>query len=258
MTALWSMSYNVRYDTPEDGDDVWDERRDAVADVVRSRRPDIVGYQEPLPHQLADLRERLPAYEIVGRGRNADGSGERSPIGFRRDRFSMLDRETFWLSETPENPGSVGWDAELPRIATRLRLRDERTGRTLTHCNTHLDYDGARARREAASLLARRLDGDGATILTGDFNCEADSPPYRRLVEGGFRDARSASDFSPFGPHTTRTDFGSLHPDWIIDHVFVDGPLSVRQCGICSETDRRHQYPSDHLPVLAELRYEDR
>ncbi|WP_377076493.1 hypothetical protein [Natronoarchaeum sp. GCM10025703] len=108
------MSYNVRYDTPGDGDDVWDERRDAVADIVRSRRPALVGFQEPLPHQLTDLRERLPAYEIVGRGRNADGGGERSPIGFRRDRFSVLDRETLWLSETPENPGSVGWDAELP------------------------------------------------------------------------------------------------------------------------------------------------
>ncbi|MFC7209557.1 endonuclease/exonuclease/phosphatase family protein [Natronoarchaeum sp. GCM10025321] len=258
MTALWTMSYNVRYDTPGDGDDVWDERRDAVADIVRSRRPALVGFQEPLPHQLTDLRERLPAYEIVGRGRNADGGGERSPIGFRRDRFSVLDRETLWLSETPENPGSVGWDAELPRIATRLRLRDEQTGRTLTHCNTHFAHKGERARREAASLLARRLDGDDPTILTGDFNCEADSPPYRRLVDAGVRDARSASELPPFGPHTTRTDFGSLHPDWIIDHVFVDGPLSVRQCGTCSETDRRHRYPSDHLPVLAELRYEDR
>lgn len=256
MSALWVMSYNVRYDTPADGEDSWAERRDAVANVVRARRPDIVGFQEPLPDQLADLRDRLPEYTIVGRGREADGDGEHTPIGFRTDRFSLLDRDTFWLSETPDRPGSVGWDAELPRIGTRVRLRDELTDRTLTHCNTHLDHTGTRARRESAALLARKLDGDGPTILTGDFNCQADSPPYRRLVDSPLHDARTLSTAPPFGPPTTRTDFGSLYRDWIIDHVFVDAAVSVRQCGSCSETDRRGRYPSDHLPVLTALCYE--
>ncbi len=255
MNTLWVMSYNVRYDTSEDDDDSWSDRRDSVADVVRTRRPDLVGFQEPLPHQIADLRDRLPEYEILGQGRRADGGGEHTPIGFRRDRFSLLDRETFWLSETPDQPGSVGWDAELPRIATRFWLRDERTGKTLTHCNTHLDHAGEQARREAAAMLVRELDSDGPTILTGDWNCEQGSPPYQRLVKTSVRDARAVSTTPPFGPPTTRTDFESLHDEWIIDHVFVDGAVSVRQCGTCSETDRRHRYPSDHLPVLAELRY---
>lgn len=255
MNTLCVMSYNVRYDTSTDDEDAWPERRDAVADVVRSRRPDLVGFQEPLPNQIEDLRNRLPEYEIRGRGRRADGGGEHTPIGFRRDRFSLLDRETFWLSETPAEPGSVGWDAELPRIATRFWLRDEQAGTTLTHCNTHLDHEGEQARREAAALLARELDSDGPTILTGDFNCEADTPPYRRLVDGSLRDARAASTTPPFGPATSRTDFESLYSQWIIDHVFVDSAFSVRQCGTCSEIDRRHRYPSDHLPVLAELRY---
>lgn len=256
MTALWVMSYNVRYDTPADGADAWAERRDAVCGVIRARQPDVVGLQEVLPRQFRDLRERLPGYQLIGRGRKADGTGEHVPVAVRRDRFTLLDRETFWVSETPDTPGSIGWDAALPRIATRVRLRDERTDATYTVCNTHFDHTGERARAEAAKLLSRRLDGTEPTILTGDFNCEAGSPPYDRLVgEDGttLRDARAASTLPPFGPPTSRTDFGSLHPEWIIDHVFVDGSFTVRQCGTCSETDRRGRYPSDHLPVLVEL-----
>jgi len=262
VTALRLLTYNVRYDTPEDGDRTWDRRRDAVADAVRSYDPDIVGFQEPLPHQLADLRERLPDYRIVGRGRNASpDEGEHVPIGYRTDRFELADRETFWLSEMPDEPGSVGWDAEFPRIATCVRLRDEAADAAVVHCNVHLDHSGERARLESAVLLRRRLgafaDGD-PTILSGDFNCEADAPPLRRLVDEdasglGFRDARVAATGAVEGPGTTRNDYDSLLAGMEIDHVLATLDVGVERVETCADRDDGGRFPSDHLPVVADL-----
>ena len=254
------MTYNVRYDTSDDAPHDWAARRDAVAGTVRFHRPDVVGFQEPLAHQVADLRERLPGYRIVGRGRRENGEGEHVPIGFRTERFALEKRETFWLSETPDRPGSVGWDADLPRIATRLRLRDRETGGRFWHCNTHLDHRGERARLEGARLLARRLetavDGEPA-LLTGDFNCERGDPPHRALTadESGLRlrDAREAASRPPHGPPTTRTDFESLVPDRAIDHALVTPGVDVEQIGVCTDLDADGDFPSDHLPVLADL-----
>jgi endonuclease/exonuclease/phosphatase family metal-dependent hydrolase len=253
------MTFNVRYDTPEDGVHDWAGRRDAVAATVRFHRPDVVGFQEPLAHQLSDLRERLPGYRVVGRGRGETPSdGEHAPVGFRTDRFALDERTTFWLSETPDEPGSVGWDADLPRVATCVRLRDRETGTALWHCNTHLDHQGERARLEGARLLARRLPelrGGNDALLTGDFNCETGDPPHRALIgdDTSLRDARAASSFPTHGPETTRTDFESLVPDRAIDHVLVTPGVGVEQVGTCTDVDADGTFPSDHLPVVAHL-----
>jgi endonuclease/exonuclease/phosphatase family metal-dependent hydrolase len=169
---LRAMSFNVRYDTAADGDRSWDDRKEMVASVIRFHRPEIVGLQEPLAHQFEYLRERLPEYEWVGEGRRAeDAVGEHNPVGYRRERFDRLDWDYFWLSETPDVPESVGWDAELPRILTWVELRDGHTGTRFVAVNTHFDHRGERARLESARLLRETVaeladasdasDGDG-------------------------------------------------------------------------------------------------
>src|SRR6056297_763941 len=104
MTAIRVLSYNVRYANRGDHHDAWHDRRDAVGRLVRFHRPDVAAFQEPLPDQRDDLRERLPAYEFVGRGREAGGGGEGCPIAVRSDRWEVAASDTFWLSESPEEP----------------------------------------------------------------------------------------------------------------------------------------------------------
>jgi endonuclease/exonuclease/phosphatase family metal-dependent hydrolase len=256
-----ALTYNVRRDVASDGEFDWAARRDAVASTLRFHRPDVIGLQEPLAHQYADVREALPAYEWVGRSRNADdGDGEFCPVGYRPGRFDLLDSGTFWLSETPEEPGSVGWDASHPRIATRVRLRENRTGRELTYLNTHFDHEGERARRESARLLVERLaetrDGDPA-VVAGDFNCTPGSDPHAVLAGAGefespLVDAREATPHRPHGPTTTKTDFESLVPDTRIDHAFVAG-LDVAGYAVATDMGGDGWFPSDHLPVVVDL-----
>ncbi|MFB6087384.1 MAG: endonuclease/exonuclease/phosphatase family protein [Haloarculaceae archaeon] len=261
MDAVRLVSFNVRYDEPDDGRFDWEGRRDAVASTLRFHRPDVVGLQEPLAHQYEDVRDALDGFDWVGRSRRAaTREGEFCPVGYRTDRISRLDSGTFWLSETPDDPGSVGWDAALPRIATWARLRDERSGERFCYVNTHFDHTSARARRESARLLLERLPGlrDGLpVVLAGDFNCTAGERPHAILAgtdegDSPLIDAREASAHPWHGPETTRTDFESLDLGRAIDHAFVDG-LAVRQVGVATDQFGDGWYPSDHLPLVVDF-----
>ncbi|WP_459879631.1 endonuclease/exonuclease/phosphatase family protein [Halorubrum gandharaense] len=265
MTRLRVLSYNVRYANEADHHDVWPSRRDGVASLVRFHRPAIVGFQEPLPEQRRDLRERLPTYEFVGRGRRADGEGEGCPIAVRRDRLTIRDSGTFWLSETPDEP-SVGWDASYPRIATWARVapRDEDgngkgdgdEGDAWLVVNVHFDHVGTRARRESARLLRERAadlaDGD-PVVVCGDLNATPDSEPHRELTDGDLQDAATTADLR-HGPQTSLTDFETLIDGRRIDHVLVSPRVDVDAFATLADRDDRGRYPSDHLPVLAKLR----
>ncbi|MFC7141057.1 endonuclease/exonuclease/phosphatase family protein [Halosimplex aquaticum] len=259
--AVRVLTYNVRRDVASDGEFDWAARRDAVASTLRFHRPDVIGLQEPLAHQYADVRDALPAYEWVGQSRNADdGDGEFCPVGYRRDRFERVDAGTFWLSPTPEEPGSVGWDAAYPRIATWVRLEYRRSGERLLYANTHLDHESARARAEGAELLRERVqeqrENDEALVVGGDLNCLAGDEPHRALAgpdeESPLVDAREASPHPPHGPSTTRTDFEGLLPDRQIDHVFVAG-CDVAGYGVAADVMGDGWFPSDHLPVVVDL-----
>jgi endonuclease/exonuclease/phosphatase family metal-dependent hydrolase len=258
------MSYNIRYDNPNDGRYAWRTRRDNVAGVIRFHRPDVVGLQEALHDQLQDLRERLPSYQWLSAGRaKAENAGEYAAVGFDKLRFNLETSSTFWLSETPSETGSTGWDARFPRLVRYVKLRERQSGTELFHFNTHFDHEGETSRLKSAKLLQRRIDElapDAPVVVTGDFNCRESEPPYRHLTnrsqsnEGRtLRDARYASCHPHHGPVTTMTDFQNLIPEKKIDYVFVTSDVVVDDHGVCSDSYRNGQYPSDHLPIVARL-----
>ena len=257
--TLEIASFNLRYNTLSDSANAWPMRLDAVLAMLGSA--DLIGVQEALPSMLFDIDDGLEGFSRIGVGRNADGSGEHSSILYRISRFELLDSGTFWLSETPDVPGSQGWDAALPRIATWGRFRDRRTGGTFLHVNTHFDHRGEIARRESAHLLVGWVgehDREEPVLLTGDFNTEENSETYRILTEdASLRDARLVSETPPSGVAATWNDFGRVIPLRRIDFVFVKGNVAVKRFATWDQTigdvlgtdDPR--LPSDHYPVSA-------
>ncbi len=256
--AVRVMTFNIRYDTPDDGENAWPNRKEMAAGVIRFHQADFAGLQEALLSQIQDLEERLPEYEWIGVGRtDGETQGEYTPIFYRPDRFELLDSDTFWLSETPEVPGSKSWDAALERIATWGLFRDVRTGSRFIVLNTHFDHIGTEAREESAKLILSRLEEiapDEPAIVMGDFNTTDETAPYRVLTDSnnGLRDAYVATTSPHYGPASTWTGFDAVVEDRRIDFVFTSDDVDVRRHGILSETiDGR--FPSDHLPVLAEV-----
>ncbi len=82
------MSYNIRLDIPSDGINRWSERREQFIGQVRLMRPAILGLQEVVPGQKADLEAALPGYQFLGVARD-DGraKGEFSNLAIDRDEF---------------------------------------------------------------------------------------------------------------------------------------------------------------------------
>lgn len=257
---LCIMTYNIRYDHTGDGTNAWPHRRSLVMDVIRTHAPDILGVQEALKRQTVDLCEALPEYEFVGVGRD-DGKekGEFSPILYRRDRFLHVRSGTIWLSPTPEQAGSIGWDAALPRIATWVTLRcRENPLIDITVMNTHFDHRGERARLESAKLLRNTAESLGGLplIVMGDFNCPPGSEPHGVLTDESRSSFALADAYAQL--HTDAPNPGSFNGfegatargriDWILH--------SRRFRATAAELDLRTQsgrFPSDHFPVITTL-----
>jgi endonuclease/exonuclease/phosphatase family metal-dependent hydrolase len=276
--TLRVVTYNIRYDNPGDGPNVWTNRREAMVKYLQETKADLIGLQEVLPGQRDYLAGELTDFAVYSVGRDDGEKGEATPILYRKDRFELVEKGSFWLSDTPDKPGSKGWDAALPRVASWVKLRvvarrvsEDATptrrasegDRSLLFVNTHFDHRGAGARLESAKLLVRKInelagEGDQAlpVILTGDFNCTARQAPYAALTSGAtdkqkLLDAQHASKSPHTGGDSTSNAFKELRPGAKIDFIFVRG-LSVATHAI-DDPRIESRFVSDHQPVRAEV-----
>lgn len=253
------MSYNIRFDNPDDGVNAWTNRSHHVADMMGEKYgTDIIGIQEALEHQIRDLQQNLPEYSWVGVGRD-DGKnkGEFSPIFYNKERFDLVATNTFWLSETPQIPGSKSWDAAITRVATWAKLKDRATDQEFYILNTHFDHIGEKARVESSRMITdfiSGLDDELPVIVTGDFNVPESSEAYAVIEEfNSLSDARYESESAHEGPTATFSDWEELRePGSRIDYIFVNPLVKVLSHRIAD--DRYNgRFPSDHLPVVAEI-----
>lgn len=258
--TLKVVSYNIRYGAAPDGPDHWENRKGEVARLLREHEADVVGLQEALRGQLDDLASMVQGYGEIGVGRN-DGKtkGEYAAILYRKDRFSVVESGTFWLSDTPETPGSRSWGNRITRICTWARLRDEPTGRTFYVFNTHLDHESQPSRERSVDLIARRIaerpHAADPVVVTGDFNAGESNPVIAAMTAGGFvRDSFRVlhPDASPAGTFTSFR-LGNVETEKI-DYVFVSEGIEVLEADII-RTSRDGRYPSDHFPVTARVRW---
>lgn len=250
-------SYNIRTNTPVDGENMWPARKERVKALILFHGYDIVGVQEAQPLQMNDLQQ-MQGFASVGIGRDGENGGEFSAIFYRTDRIQVLDSGTFWLSQTPEVM-SKGWDAQLHRICTWAKMKDCKTKKVFYFFNTHLDHIGPTARRESAALLLERIGQTAGTkypvFCTGDFNSQPDAEPIR-IMRSGLLDAKTISEMPPYSPGWSYTGFDVRIPERLmqrreIDYVFVNNRVRILKYGVLTDSDGKY-FPSDHFPVLVE------
>lgn len=255
---LTIATFNIRFDNPRDTGNLWVQRAPAVAALIRFHQFDVFGTQEGMKHQLDDLIKALPEYTYYGAGRD-DGKdkGEFSAVFFKKDKFRLLNKGDFWLSQTPDVP-SMGWDAVCcKRICTWVYLQEVKTGRKFYLFNAHFDHQGVEARKESSKLVLKKIKeiaGSNPTIFTGDLNGDHGSEWYGTIVASGFlRDAfKDVTD--PYLPNGTFNGFGaSLQHKNVIDHIFVTKDITVYRWGALTDT-YGGKFPSDHFPVMAEVK----
>lgn len=256
------MTFNLRVAVPSDPY-VWDQRKHWVAQIIEEHTPDLLGTQEATLPMLAWLTERLsPTHEVYGVNRVAsDKVGEFSAVFIKKDKFSITNKESFMLSETPEIIGSMGWDARCERICSWVELSlGNDTEPVLRFFNTHLDHAGKIARQEGLKLTVSKIKELNEQrplpfIITGDFN----DVPESGLLES----ATSQIPMTSCYDHLTEME--TKHT--LTFHGYFGGSegrpidyiLSSSEGRFLSTSIIRNQiengFPSDHYPVLSTLQF---
>ena len=262
--SLRVMSFNVRYGTAKDGENHWDKRKELCASRVTVFNPDLLGLQEALGFQNVFILGTLEGFAQLGVARE-DGKekGEHTTVMYRKARFELVASGTFWLSETPDEPGSKSWDSSLPRIATWARLKDLKNGGAeLLFLNTHFDHKGNQARVEAAKVIKKFVAEKGKdlpVIITGDFNSAPGSPQYKTLVDKDDSKPEYQDSYVVVFKDKPELVEGTAHAfqekpvTSRIDWILCSPHYSVEDAAI----DRYHEgvlFPSDHFAVNAVLK----
>lgn len=251
--ALKVMSFNVRTPADTQPGRRWEDRRDAMVTLLQQQRPDVVGTQELVKAQADYLAAHLDGYRWFGQGRRGGDGDEHMGVFYDSRRLTLLQSGDFWLSDTPQVPGSISWGHPYPRMVTWGLFERRDDHRRFYLLDTHLPYqpqDEPARVRGALTILSslRTLPTDIPVVLTGDFNSEPGSKTWQTLT-GELTDARAAVA-APVGPAKTFHDFSGVSTtqlDWILVRglrVQHFATLDARPGGVL---------PSDHFPVMATL-----
>ena len=250
------LSYNIKYDNVHDTVNNWNDRKEAMVELLNYYEPGIIGMQEVLDHQLTYLDENLSDYTFIGVGRD-DGKkkGEYSPILYNTKKYTLLKNETFWLSETPHEI-SVGWDASMERICTYGVFVDIESGKQFMVFNTHFDHIGTVAREKSAELIVTKIKEINSNklpvVLMGDLNLSPNETPIK-FLQGALTDGQSITKKPFYGP--TGSFSGFDHNRVLnnrIDYIFVEN-FKVLEYIHIDDRMENNKHISDHLPVFANL-----
>jgi endonuclease/exonuclease/phosphatase family metal-dependent hydrolase len=259
--AIKVMTLNIRYDNPGDTINAWAVRSSQICNFILAEKPDIIGMQEVLRSQSAVLDSTLTAYSSIGVG-SADGvkEGEMNPVFYRKDKYDIVRNLTFWLSDTPEVPGSLGWDASLPRIVTWMELVDKISHDHFFFFNTHFANDSDSARIMSSKMLLSTVEkiAEGYPfIITGDFNMSPTSAGYKILTGPAesiplLKDSYSISEKQPSGPSFTYNGFSDKTGTDRVDYIFVrNGMIVLDHKTVVKKV--KNVFISDHWPVEATI-----
>lgn len=246
------MSFNVRMPSPQDGDNLWAKRRDLFCETVTKYAPDVMGTQELFKEQGDYIVSKLPEYAWFGVSRRGNQTDEHMGVFYRKSALKLEGSGNFWLSETPDVPGSSAWDMSLPRMATWGVFRTK-SGLRFLYVNTHFAHrrEDGEARLKSAQVIRKWIESRKEklpVVLTGDFNTGAGTPPYQELT-AIMKDSWLVSDWRS-GPEGTFHGFKGKPGEARIDWILFDAPWKVAETRAVDD-NRDGRYPSDHFAVLA-------
>ncbi|MFC8303616.1 endonuclease/exonuclease/phosphatase family protein [Specibacter sp. NPDC057265] len=258
---LHVMSWNIRRKVPERtarAADSWEGRAPRLRSLLRTERPSLLGVQEALPEQSEFVAESMGSrYRSVGHGRNADGSGEGSPLFYDEKRLELLDWEQLALSSTPNRLGSRSWGNMIPRMLVTATFQDREGPARFLVVNTHFDHISRTSRVHSAQAIGRLVAQKGLpAVVMGDLNAGATSAPLRELLTAGrlvdswaVAASQESKEWGTF-PNYQQPRLGRKRIDWIL----LTPEVRVLRAAI-NPQGFADGWASDHLPVQSVLSF---
>ena len=254
---LHVMTYNIRRRMPHimpHSPDRWVHRRPLLKRLLEAEQPALFGVQEALFEQASFVRHALGEhYRSIGYGRETNKGGEGCPIFYDSRRLRVLEWRQTALSDTPDVPGSTSWGNRTPRLVVDATVRDLATGIEFQAVNTHLDNRSRASRLRSADVLRRIVQASPLpTIMTGDFNTDAETEPYDQLTgQGLLLDSWDTAETRLTEVWGTYLNYQPPeHDHKRIDWILVTPGITVLKAAI-NVTRYEGGWPSDHAPVQA-------
>lgn len=249
------LTCNVRCFGAKDGENGWAYRKGLCAEVIQSRAPDIICFQEMWSQQFADLTASLTGYHAFGVVDTPEGRHPQNCIFYRAEAYTLISAGGYWLSETPHVAGSKAWESACVRLANWVRLEDGASGTEFRVVNTHLDHVSQTARENQARLIvedALAYPEEYPQILTGDMNCDTTNAAIEVFRAGGWRDTYGAVHGIEDPGHTFHQFLGPDFDSSIgkMDWIFVRGRAKAISAEVVTDS-RDGKFPSDHYFVSA-------
>ncbi|MFT3918338.1 endonuclease/exonuclease/phosphatase family protein [Cloacibacterium sp.] len=251
------MSYNIRLGSADDGENHWNIRKDKLKDLINYYEADFIGMQEAQKPQIEYLLENNSLYGFLGKPRDEGENSEFSCIFYLKNKYKVLQQDTFWLSETPEK-STKSWDAAYPRIVTYGLFENIKTKKKIWVLNTHFDHVGVVARQKSAEIILKKikqLQGKQnlPVVLTGDFN-SFKTDTWMQPLLNNLQEASSHSITKPYGGTATWNAFNFKEkPVDQIDFIFSSKNNTVIKKFRTITDFYDFKYPSDHLPIISRI-----
>jgi endonuclease/exonuclease/phosphatase family metal-dependent hydrolase len=213
---------------------------------------------------MNDLCALNDGYQWLGRAAHEGSEAVCMAIMYKTSRFDVLESGDFWYSETPDVPGSMGWNAPYVAKCTWVKFRDKNRNKVFYFFNSHYsatksgEPSAAPARAQSALLMMAKIKeiaGDNSKVFaTGDYNSTPTTDAVKNILSSGFlKDSRTLSESLPVGPDNTCNDWktpNNAKYDWI----FLTAGIRVLSYKV--QDDRPNgQYPSDHDPVVIDVEF---
>ena len=246
------MSCNLRCITPLDpGKKSWFYRADLIVNNIEKENPGIIGFQEETKLQYKYMCDTLAGYDSVIEFRDKSIISEGCPIFYRTDLYELIDKGSFWLSETPDVM-SKDWDAACYRICSYVILKEKASGKEFVVFNTHLDHVSDEARINGIAVVLDKIEQFGSlpSMIMGDFNAAEGSQTYESATES-FLDAKYQTENTM--ESCTYEGYGASLGGKAIDHLMISKTgLEVKSYKVVTDI-YDGVYPSDHFQLSVVL-----
>ena len=240
------MSFNIHgFTTADRKEKSYYTRAPLMIKLIKENEPDIINFQETGNFEELFFKAHLLGYTFIN-------SKSGLVTAFRNDRFSLLEYGKFWLSDTPDVE-SFGWDAACIRTALYSYILDNKTNKTYTITNTHLDHVGEQARINGIKLILEKMESlsSGTMILCGDMNDFVGGEMYEEATKT-LNDAQLVAKDTYLGPGATYHSYGRILKNARIDYFFLTPDIEINSYIVIDRTFDGI-YPSDHFPILMKI-----
>ena len=226
-----------------------------IYDKIKTEKPSVIAFQEVREEACEALQKILPEYEFFGTLREEGYSVEGLYTAIRKDGFSFIGNEVFWLSPTPFVVGSrFENQSECSRICLVSKIRNKTTNEVVRVLNVHLDHISDQAKILGLKCVYEFLDEYEKkqklpSVLLGDFNAQPqdETIQFAKSKEGLFEVTEDIK--------ITFHNFGDPNDQRKLDYIFLSNELKDRVQGVELWTDNKDGiYLSDHYPVCLTLR----